>query len=149
MQLFACSNKSNEMTSGGFNTVIADSIKISVTDSMKLKLTVGTKTFTVTLYSNPTVSAFKSRLPMTVNMRDLNNNEKFFDLPEKLPVNGSNPGTIQTGDLMLYGSNTLVLFYKSFATSYSYTLMGRIDDVNGFAAALGSGTVSVTFALSQ
>ncbi len=114
---------------------------------MKLKITIGTDTFTATLYNNATVTAFKTRLPMTVNMKELNSNEKFFDLPDNLPANASNPGTIQAGDLMLYGSSTLVLFYKSFSTSYSYTPMGHINDTSGLAAALGSGNVTVTFEL--
>jgi len=113
------------------------------TDSMKLKITIGTNTYTATLFNNATVTVFKTRLPMTVNMRDLNSNEKYFDLPNNLPANATNPGTIQTGDLMLYGSNTLVLFYKSFSTSYNYTQMGRIDDASGLIAALGSGNVTV------
>ncbi|HZH94811.1 MAG TPA: cyclophilin-like fold protein [Flavisolibacter sp.] len=113
----------------------------------KMRLTIGNSTFTATLYNNATVTAFKSRLPMTVNMTELNGNEKYFDLPQSLPTNASNPGTIQDGDLMLYGSNTLVLFYKTFSTSYRYTRLGRVDDVAGLVAALGSGTVSVTFEL--
>ena len=139
IQLFACRNKSSEMTSSPDNA--------SITDSMKLKITIGTNTFTATLYNNATVAAFKSRLPMTINMRELNGNEKYFDLPNNLPANTSNPGTIQTGDLMLYGSNTVVLFYKSFSTSYSYTRLGHIDNTSGLTAALGSGNVTVTFAL--
>jgi hypothetical protein len=119
----------------------------SITDSMKLKITTGTNTFTATLYSNATVAVFKSRLPMTINMRELNGNEKYFDLPNNLPANASNPGTIQTGDLMLYGSNTVVLFYKSFSTPYSYTRLGRIDNISGLTAALGSGNITATFEL--
>jgi hypothetical protein len=84
---------------------------------------------------------------MMVAMVELNGNEKYVDLPSNLPANASNPGTIQNGDLMLYGANTLVLFYKSFSTSYRYTKLGRIDDPAGLAAAVGSGDVSVTFAL--
>lgn len=68
-------------------------------------------------------------------------------MPQSLATNASNPETVQTGDLMLYGANTLVLFYKTFSTSYSYTRLGRIDDVAGLVAALGSGNVSVAFEL--
>ena len=84
---------------------------------------------------------------MTVNMVELNNNEKYVDLSRSLPTNSANPGTIQSGALMLYGSSTLVLFYRTFSTSYSYTRLGRIDDVTGLVAALGTGNVSVTFEL--
>jgi hypothetical protein len=139
IQLFGCCNKNNKMAPS-LNNVLP-------TDSMKLKITMGTNTFTATLYNNATVTAFKTRLPMTLNMSDLNDNEKYFDLPVNLPANASNPGTIQTGDLMLYGSNTLVLFYKSFSTSYRYTPMGRIDNTSGLTAALGTGNITVKFEL--
>jgi hypothetical protein len=141
IQLFACCNKRTEGASNPNNVLN--------TDSMKLKITVGKNTFTATLYNNATVTAFKTRLPITINMRALNGNEKFFDLPNNLPANASNPGSLQAGDLMLYGSNTLVLFYKSFSTSYSYTPMGRIDDISGLTAALGPGSITVKYELSE
>ncbi len=139
IQLFACCNKNNEMTN--------DINNITNTDRMKLKITIGSDTFNATLYNNATVTAFKAKLPLTINMTELNGNEKYFDLSNNLPSNASNPGTIQTGDLMLYGSNTLVLFYKSFSTSYNYTRLGRIDNPSGLADALGSGNITVKFEL--
>lgn len=113
----------------------------------KMNIKIGTNAFTATLYDNATATAFKSMLPMTINMVELNGNEKYFDLSSSLPASASNSGTIQTGDLMLYGSNTLVLFYKSFSTSYSYIQLGRIDNIAGLTTAVGSGNVTVSFEL--
>jgi hypothetical protein len=140
IQLYAC-NENNEIEPGNNSNNIAN------TDTMKLKITIGTNIFTATFYNNATATGFKAKLPMTINMTELNGNEKYFDLSDNLPTNASNPGTIQTGDLMLYGSNTLVLFYKTFSTSYNYTQLGRIDNPSGLAAALGSGSVTVTLEL--
>jgi hypothetical protein len=123
----------------------SDSNRNPTGDKMRIKI--GTNTFPATLYDNATAAAFKSLLPMTVNMVELNGNEKYFDLSGNLPTNASNPRTIQSGDLMIYGSNTLVLFYKTFPTSYSYTRLGRISDTEGLAAAVGSGNVTVTYEL--
>jgi hypothetical protein len=113
----------------------------------QMTIRIGTKTFTATLYDNATAAAFKALLPMTVNMDELNGNEKHFDLSGNLPTNSSNPRIIQSGDLMIWGSHTLVLFYKAFPTSYSYTMLGCINDTEGLAAAVGSGNVTVTYEL--
>lgn len=111
----------------------------------KIKITVNSQTFTATLLDNNTPKAFKEMLPMTVEMIELNRNEKYVRLPENLPTNASNLGTIRSGDLMLYGSNTVVLFYEDLNTSFSYTRMGKIDDPTGLRNALGTGNVTVTF----
>lgn len=78
-------------------------------------------------------------------MTELNGNEKFFSLPSKLPTQESVPRAIQAGDLMLYGSSTLILSYESFFTAYSYMNIGRVDDPSGLKAALGAGNVTVAF----
>lgn len=113
----------------------------------KMTIKIGTNAFTATLYDNATAAAFKPLLPMTVKMDELNGNEKKIDLSANLPTNASNPRIIQSGDLMIWGSNTLVLFYKTFPTSYSYTRLGRINEIKGLAAAIGSGDVTVTYEL--
>ena len=138
IQLFSC-NKNNEIeqTNNTDNS--------SNTDTVKMKITIGSDVFMATLNNNATAIAFKAMLPLTIKMTELNGNEKYSDLPNALPANASNPGTIQNGDLMLYGSNTLVLFYKTFSTSYSYTRIGRIENPSGLSSALGSGNVTVTF----
>ncbi|HKO76689.1 MAG TPA: cyclophilin-like fold protein [Flavobacterium sp.] len=111
----------------------------------KIKITVNSKTFTAILLDNNSAKTFKKMLPLTINMIELNGNEKYYDLLNSIPTDASNPGIINNGDLMLYGSKTLVLFYKTFSTSYSYTKLGKIDDITGLASALGSGNVTITF----
>lgn len=105
----------------------------------------GGQKFTVTLYDNETVSALMERLPMTLNMEELNGNEKFYYLDEGLPANSEAVGSIHTGDIMLFGSDCLVLFFEDFSTSYSYTRIGHIEDAVNFADTLAGGTVEVTF----
>lgn len=113
----------------------------------KIKLKFNSQIFTATLLDNKSVKAFKEMLPLTMKMTELNGNEKYVDLPHSLPTNSYHPEMIQIGDLMLYGSKTFVLFYKSFSTPYSYTKLGSIDDVKGLASSLGSGNVTITFEL--
>ena len=138
IQLFACSkNNVTEQTNNSNNT--------SNTDTTKMKITIGSAVFTATLNNNATATAFKAMLPLTINMGELNGNEKFYYFSTTLPTNASSGGNMQVGDLMLYGNNCLVLFYEGFNTSYSYTRLGRIDNTSGLVAALGAGSVTVKF----
>ncbi len=124
-----------------------DTNRVNDGSSNQLRIRVGSRTFTATLLNNATVTAFKAKLPITLSMNELNRNEKYAELPTPLPTNVANPRTIQTGDLMLYGATTLVLFYAPFQTAYSYTKLGRVDNSEGLATALGSGNVTLTFEL--
>ena len=117
-------------------------------ESNTMTITINGQVFYTTLYDNETVAALKEKMPLTLNMSELNGNEKYNYLPFTLPTNAGNPGQIHAGDLMLYGSDCLVLFYESFPTSYRYTPVGRVNDPSGLADAVGGGGVQVTFALS-
>lgn len=110
---------------------------------------VGDYSFSVTLEDNATARAFTALLPMTVTMNEMNGNEKYHYLSENLPTDSYRPGTICNGDLMLYGSSCVVLFYETFSSSYSYTHIGRLDKPSGLASALGRGNVNVTFEINM
>jgi hypothetical protein len=139
IQLFACS-KNNEVDP-------INNSDTTVINTSKMKITIGMSVFTATLNNSPTTKIFKVMLPLTLTMNDLNSNEKFFHFQTSLPTNASVGGAIKTGDLMLFGNNSLVLFYENFNTSYSYTRLGRIDNTSGLATALGLGKVMVKFEL--
>ena len=111
----------------------------------RMQLTVGNRRFTLTVADTDAARSFVSQLPLTLDMPDLNSNEKHAKLPKALPANAIRPGTISNGDLMLYGSDTLVLFYLGFESAYSYTRLGRVDDPSGLAQALGQGTARIMF----
>jgi hypothetical protein len=112
---------------------------------MKIKITVGGKEFTATLYNNQAAEVFVTLLPMTVNMTEMSGQEKYYNLPNHLPGSAVNPGKIHEGDIMIWSGNCLVLFYTTFSTSYSYIRLGRVDNVSGFRAALGVGSINVAF----
>ena len=109
------------------------------------KLTIGGTVFNAELANNATARAFDALLPTTLSMTELNGNEKYKYLDTSLPTNASCPGTIHAGDILLYGNNCVVVFYKTFNTSYSYTKIGKITDPTGLEAAVGSGGVEIQF----
>ena len=115
-------------------------------DGMRIKITAGGKDFTATLHDNAASQSFMALLPMTVNMTEMGGQEKYYNLSQTLPGQAVNPGTIHEGDILIWSGNCLVLFYTTFSTSYRYIRLGRVDNVNGFRTALGTGNVQVTFA---
>ena len=103
------------------------------------------KNFSVTLEDNPTARAFAEMLPLEVEMNELNGNEKFFYLDKNLPSDSVRVKQIHSGDLMLFGSDCVVIFYKDFTTGYSYTRLGRIDNPADLEKIFGAGNVRVNF----
>lgn len=95
------------------------------------------------LANNPTAKKLQNVLPNKFSMEDLHQNEKFYDLPESLLRNDVAVGEIEAGDVMLYGNRTLVIFYRSFETSYSYTRIGKILDSNELENVVGNSAVEI------
>ena len=119
----------------------------STLDVDHMRVVVGNRVFAATLANNETAQAFKQLLPLSLYMTELNGNEKYNYLNTTLPSHPVNPGTIHTGDIMLYGNSCVVLFYKTFNTSYTYTSIGVVDDPTGLAETLGANNVNVYFEL--
>jgi hypothetical protein len=114
-------------------------------EDKRMWMAVGERRFSVTLADNEAARAFAAMLPLTVDMPDLHGNEKHVKLPKALPAQASRPGTIRNGDLMLWGADTLVVFYLTFDSPYAYTRLGRIDDPAELPKVLGPGTARIVF----
>lgn len=109
----------------------------------KMTIEINGHKYAVALADNRAAADLQKMLPLQLNMNELNGNEKYVYLEKGLTTSASVPVAIHAGDLMLFGSDCLVLFYKSFATSYSYTPIGKLENADDIAAVVGSGNINV------
>lgn len=110
---------------------------------------VGEETFSATFADNSGAQALKELLTdgdVSIQMSDYGGFEKVGSLGQSLPTENSQT-TTQAGDIVLYQGNQIVIFYGS--NSWSYTRLGRIDDLTGWQEALGSGDLTVTFSMEK
>jgi len=81
-----------QSTRGSPVVVAADAAPASVkSEESRLWMTVGERRFAITLTHNATARAFDALLPLTLDMSELNGNEKHAHLPKALPENASRP----------------------------------------------------------
>lgn len=113
-----------------------------------MKITINNLSFKVILEENSTVEEFKKLMPLKIEMDELNGNEKYYYLDTNLVTNSESVKRINSGDLMLYGSNCLVLFYEDFETSYNYTRIGKVENNSNLASSLGKDSVFIQFILN-
>ena len=112
----------------------------------KLEVVVGDTVFTATFADTQAARELAQLLPLTIAMNEYGGFEKVGTLGRDLTANDART-TTAAGDIVLYHSNQIVMFYGSNA--WAYTRIGKIDDLSGWAEALGSGNVSVTFRLAE
>lgn len=129
-------NKTGEKSDGeGIN----DDMNVEIVAEIKDQI------FDVIIYDNRAANEFLVKLPLSIEMNDMNGNEKYYYLDERLTEEAVLPKKVNKGDLMLFGSECLVLFYETFNTTYSYTPLGFIENTDKLAEVLGNGSVVITF----
>lgn len=130
-------------------TAAASSIPSKEAETMTIQLQINGRTFAATLEQNDAARALTQRLaesPLTLRLQNYGGFEKVGPLGESLPANDRQT-TTHAGDIVLYQGDQIVLFYGS--NSWSYTRLGRVNDLTGWADALGRGDVTVTFSLTE
>lgn len=111
---------------------------------LKVNIIINGTNFTATLIDSEATREFMEMLPLNISMSELNGNEKYYYLDNSLPSNATRVDRINAGDIMLYGSDCLVLFYDTFNTSYSYTRIGTIDDPSNLKTIVGNGNIDIS-----
>lgn len=84
--------------------------------------------------------------PVSINMDDYAGFEKVGSLGRSFTTN-NHQTTTSAGDIVLYSGNQIVMFYGS--NSWSYTRIGKIDDLTGWEDALGSGSITAVFSIEE
>lgn len=116
---------------------------------MKMNVQVGSYTFTATLEDNEAVGELVEMMgegAVTIYMDDFGGFEKVGALKKRLTTSDSQT-TTTAGDIVLYNGNNIVMFYGS--NSWSYTRIGKIDDLTDWEKALGRGNIAAVFALAE
>ena len=113
----------------------------------EMKVEVNGYIFYATLEKNDAVTELVEMMreqPVVINMSDYSGFEKVGSLGSTLSSSNSQT-TTKAGDIVLYNSNQIVVFYGS--NSWSYTRIGHITDLTGWKEALGAGDVTITFSI--
>lgn len=108
-------------------------------------ITIKNKKYEAVLYDNSTVRELINNFPISITMSDLNGNEKYYNFSKSFSTSSKNVANINKGDIMLFGDNCLVIFYKSFSTHYKYTKLGYIKNTEDLESYFGKGDISITF----
>ncbi len=116
---------------------------------MKMSVQIGNYIFTATLEQNQAVNEFIEMMkdgPVTIEMSDYSGFEKVGPLGKGLTTDNHQTTTTE-GDIVLYSGNQIVIFYGS--NSWSYTRIGKIDDLTDWKKALGSGDITAVFTAAE
>lgn len=114
-----------------------------------VNVSIGERVFQLQLVDSPASHEFTDRLPLTIEMIDVNQNEKYARLDAGLTRHDEIAHQIEEGDVKLWSGDGLVIFYESFESSYAYTNLGYIVNTEGLKESLGQGDVRVSFTLAQ
>ena len=118
-------------------------------NEMKLKLEIKDYEFDVTLEENDAsheLVEMARNEQITINFEDYGGFEKVGPLGRSLTTDNTRI-TTKPGDIVLYQGNQIVMFYGS--NTWSYTMLGHVDDLTYWEEALGDDDVVATFTLLE
>ena len=154
----SASENGNTGTSGNSSTGMSENSNTGTSENnntqedeteMKMNVQIGDYTFTATLEQNQAVNEFVEMMkegPVTIEMSDYSGFEKVGPLGKGLTTD-NHQTTTNEGDIVLYSGNQIVIFYGS--NSWSYTRIGKVDDLTNWKKALGSGDITAVFTAAE
>ena len=116
-----------------------------------LRMMIGNTAVAVDWENNESVEALKALCenePLVIQMSMYGGFEQVGPIGSRLPSNDAQT-TTSAGDIVLYSSNQIVVFYGS--NSWAYTKLGHItdQDASGMAGLLSNGNVTITISMED
>ena len=116
-----------------------------------LRMMIGNTAVAVDWENNESVEALKAQCenePLVIQMSMYGGFEQVGPIGSRLPSNDAQT-TTSAGDIVLYSSNQIVVFYGS--NSWAYTRLGHItdQDASGMASLLSNGNVTITISMED
>jgi len=150
----AAETKDAEMTSPGAETISEQKTDNTVAEEVQktmLQMKIGETKVSVSWEDNDSVAALKELCkdaPLTIQMSMYGGFEQVGPIGSRLPSNDAQT-TTSAGDIVLYSSNQIVVFYGS--NSWAYTKLGHItdQDASGMAGLLSNGNVTITISMED
>ena len=150
----AAETKDAEMTSPGAETISEQKTDNTVAEEVQktmLQMKIGETKVSVSWEDNDSVAALKELCkdaPLTIQMSMYGGFEQVGSIGTRLPSNDAQT-TTSAGDIVLYSSNQVVVFYGS--NSWAYTRLGHITDQDaaGMASLLSNGNVTITISMED
>ena len=108
---------------------------------------IGKSTLVIKPENNSSAEAFIKLLgkgDLTINMHDYGNFEKVGSIGAELPRNDKRITTVP-GDVILYQGNQITIYYDT--NTWSFTRLGKVQNIDGLRAVLGEENVTVRFSL--
>ena len=143
----ACGEKKTAPETQGIQDGSAEETSSERADT-EMKMYINDAEIPVMWESNPSVSALRNDLEagdIVVSMSMYSNNEQVGSLGKTYPSNDVQT-TTNNGDIVLYSSDQIVVFYGS--NSWAYTRLGKMDlSENEAVNLLSNGDVSIRLTL--
>ena len=120
-------------------------------EEKEMQLKIGDTAVAVEWEKNESVEALRAlceKAPLTIQMSMYGGFEQVGPIGTRLPSDDVQTRT-GAGDIVLYASSQIVVFYGS--NSWAYTRLGHItdQDADGMKNLLGGGDVTITFSLKD
>lgn len=114
------------------------------TETHLVKFQIGSKSYDVMLLASEASNKFIKQLPLSVTMNDENKDGKYVYLKQVLENHTQVEDVANTGSIMLFGNENVVIFYEDVQTSYKYTKLGVIKGGH-FKEQIGNENVEISF----